>query len=69
MSGTQTDVGIKDSHNADSTGFEKPSRETYNLNHGRVATAHTVGGNSHEGRSAKGMPPKAPSSKRTPPLD
>jgi hypothetical protein len=54
MSGTQTDIGFKDSHNAKRDEFAKPSRETYNTNHGRVASAPTVGAGSHAARSPKG---------------
>lgn len=69
MSKTQKDIGIKPEHNADASGFEKPSREAYNKARGRVPSAPTVGGDSHGNRSPKGMPPGAPSAKRIKPID
>lgn len=44
MSGTQKDIGIKASHNAETSGFEKPSQAEYNKAHGRKADAPLSGG-------------------------
>lgn len=69
MTATTKNIGWTGDTLPDSSGFEKPSREQYNLNHGRVASAPTVGGDSHGNRSPKGMPPNAPKSKRIKPID
>ena len=51
------------------SGLTEVSGQNYNEAHGRVASAPTVGGDSHANRSPKGMPPGAPSSKRVEPID
>jgi hypothetical protein len=38
------DIGIKPDHNADASGFEKPSQEVFNKVHGRKPKAPTKGG-------------------------
>lgn len=71
--GYSTYAGIVPLRNEpDSSGFEKPSREQYNLNTGRVATAPLSaadGGGAHGDRSPRGRAPGAPSAKSVQPID